>query len=543
VVRNDKDEPIQEARIWLVAHRTPDDGNGLHQVASNEKGEFEIKDLEPGAYAVRVSFPDYSPVVKEKLWLRPGEERRLDISLRPLPADLRGKKTKNGKTLAEEDWEWVLRTRTSIRSVLRFLPEPAGANPQGPSAAQGVVEVRSALVGGDLWDDPLAVGFAYELLSEPARSQLLLTGAASAAHSTGGALEAHWKPGSVNAPAFSVGLARDSVPGTGRDQLLNGYRMAMQNSAVLPGAVEIIYGVSYLGASDEQSSIHRADPGLRVQRSLGEQAQLRYSFSSAPHPFSHPASLGGVESTQLEPSPVDSQHFFGRLSRRQGELELERARHQELAAEFLLGKNGRVLAAAFLEDVQDVVLHGQGVGVSLDPQEFLQDTSGQFIYDGGAYSGAGFRAGYGTTVFNRFDTLVSYVYATGLTLREGTLASSLDLRQALTPRAAHALTARLRMTIPGSNTDMQVGYRWVSLRLVTRLDAYDPGETYADPYLDIQLRQPVPAFFFVPRGFEFRARLRNPLAQGQVGVGSDSGGTLQLSPLPRSFHGGLSFYF
>ena len=69
------------------------------------------------------------------------------------------------------------------------------------------------------------------------------------------------------------------------------------------------------------------------------------------------------------------------------------------------------------------------------------------------------------------------------------------------------------------------------------------GETRADPYLDIQLRQPVPAVAFLPRGLEVIAHLRNPFGQGQVVMALGDGSVVELAAVPRFLRGGLSFSF
>jgi hypothetical protein len=67
-----------------------------------------------------------------------------------------------------------------------------------------------------------------------------------------------------------------------------------------------------------------------------------------------------------------------------------------------------------------------------------------------------------------------------------------------------------------------------------------PGE--ADPYLNIFVRQPLPASFLSGR-MEALLDVRNLLAQGYVPVLGQDGQTLYLVQSARSIRGGVAFTF
>jgi hypothetical protein len=63
-----------------------------------------------------------------------------------------------------------------------------------------------------------------------------------------------------------------------------------------------------------------------------------------------------------------------------------------------------------------------------------------------------------------------------------------------------------------------------------------------EPFLGIQIRQPLPTMAFLPAHIEALADFRNLLAQGYVPV-SGAGDKLVLTPAYRSFRGGFSVEF
>jgi hypothetical protein len=83
-------------------------------------------------------------------------------------------------------------------------------------------------------------------------------------------------------------------------------------------------------------------------------------------------------------------------------------------------------------------------------------------------------------------------------------------------------------------------YKWIGGPAVSRLDAYGESFYGIDPYLSLQIKQPVPVLFSGRIAVE--ADAGNLLAQGYVPVSTNRGQVVLVSAY-RYFRGGLSFQF
>ncbi len=76
---------------------------------------------------------------------------------------------------------------------------------------------------------------------------------------------------------------------------------------------------------------------------------------------------------------------------------------------------------------------------------------------------------------------------------------------------------------------------------MSRQDVFGEAALGIDPNLSVTVRQPLPSFSYLGR-WEARADFRNLLSQGYVPV-ETAEGRLLLTPVVRSFRGGVSFQF
>jgi hypothetical protein len=77
---------------------------------------------------------------------------------------------------------------------------------------------------------------------------------------------------------------------------------------------------------------------------------------------------------------------------------------------------------------------------------------------------------------------------------------------------------------------------------LTPVDLFNDSAGRADPYLNLCIRQPIPANFLAGH-MEILMDLRNLLAQGYVPVMGQDGHTLYLVQSARSVRGGVAFSF
>jgi hypothetical protein len=188
----------------------------------------------------------------------------------------------------------------------------------------------------------------------------------------------------------------------------------------------------------------------------------------------------------------------------------------------------------------DVATHTAviGRGGSANP-DFLQDYfSAAFAYDGGASSSTGARLAYRQKVTDNLNATVVYSYA-GALVPVGDSAAS-GLRDELATRYRQSLAGRVSTTVPLLGTKLTTSYKWLNGPAVSRQDPYGESLYRVDPYLSMEIRQPLPSVF--PGHMEVQANMGNLLAQGYVPI-STSDGAVVLVPSYRYFRGGLSLQF
>jgi hypothetical protein len=114
------------------------------------------------------------------------------------------------------------------------------------------------------------------------------------------------------------------------------------------------------------------------------------------------------------------------------------------------------------------------------------------------------------------------------------------LRSQLTPQSRHSVAARTSTKIPHVGTTVTTTYKWIDGSAVSRLDPYGEALYRIDPFLSLQIRQPVPAI--LSGRLEIEADAGNLLGQGYVPVGTNRGQVVLVSAY-RYYRGGLSFQF
>ena len=99
----------------------------IRRAITNGEGGFAFGDLLPDVYSVRVTLASFLPAIKNNIQVQAGRLRLLDVNLSTLFSSIQLLPLTNGdaRSLMSDDWKWVLRTSSSTRPVLRFLP---GAN-------------------------------------------------------------------------------------------------------------------------------------------------------------------------------------------------------------------------------------------------------------------------------------------------------------------------------------------------------------------------------------------------------------------------------
>ena len=106
----------------------------------------------------------------------------------------------------------------------------------------------------------------------------------------------------------------------------------------------------------------------------------------------------------------------------------------------------------------------------------------------------------------------------------------------------HSLAARLSGRVPVTHTQVSASYKWINGPVVSRQDGFGEAALGIDPHLSLSIKQPLPSFGTSGR-WEALADFRNLLSQGYVPVDQAADGRMLLTPVVRSFRGGVSFQF
>jgi len=509
------------------------------QVLTNGRGRFSTAALPSGSYSIHVTLAGFLPAIQQHIQVDEQHATLLEIVLGSVLSSFEKLRRPADQPAAADDWTWVLRTAAANRSVLRWQDDPtlSGAPGAGDETAQSQqVRARIELTSGadhpgsvgDLADSP-ATAFVYDL-GLGAGSQLLMAGDYSYEDASSAAgLAAEWLPsGDPGTGPVTTLLVRESRLGP-YGPIFRGLRLSHDGQLELGDLVSVRYGAEYLvaGLNGTTSALRpRAEVAIRIAN--GWLASV--IVATDPWHNSAAVSEGALQST------LNTLDAFPTLLIRGGHPVLENGLHEELAIDHALSKRADISAAVF----HDLSTHTAviGRGPSSDP-DFLQDYFSQaFAYDGGATSSTGARLVYREKLTDNLKATVVYAYAGALAPNGNS--SAAELREQLATRYRQSVAGAISATAPRFGTKFTASYKWLNGASVSHQDPYGESMYNLDPYLSMEIRQPLPNVF--PCHMEISADVGNLLAQGYVPIATGDG-TLVLVPSYRYFRGGLSLQF
>jgi hypothetical protein len=113
----------------------------------------------------------------------------------------------------------------------------------------------------------------------------------------------------------------------------------------------------------------------------------------------------------------------------------------------------------------------------------------------------------------------------------------------LVPRQTSALAGKITAEIPGTHTRFSTSYEWVPTDRVTLVDPAGQGNLQLQPYLGVQIRQPIPTPNSWPVHVDAVADFQNLLSQGFVPAGQGNQKPVVLSSGYHYIRGGFSVQF
>jgi len=506
------------------------------RLLTNDRGRFSTSILPVGMYSITVTLAGFLPAVEQHIQVDSDHAALVQIVLGSVLSSFEKLRRPSDQQVAPDDWTWVLRTSAATRSVLRWqdVPDVTQDDSEGSQAqtAHARVEVTSGADHpgsvSDVADSP-STAFAYGM-GVGAKGQMLMAGQFSYEDASSSAgLAAEWLPsGEQGAGPVTTILVRESSLAPG-GPAFRGLRISHDDGLSLGDRVSIRYGAEFLMAG-----LNGTTTALRPRGEVAVQiaSTWRASLIAATRPWQN-----NVASADTLESAVDTLDTLPTLLIRAGRPVFENGLHEELGVDHTLGKRADVTAAVFHDFSSHTAVIGRGGAA--DGPDFLQNYfSEAFAYDGGSSSSTGARVAYTEKLNSNLNTTIVYAYA-GALAPDGDSAAA-TLRDQLDTRYRHSLAGRVSATMPRFGTKFSASYKWLSGPTVSRLDSYGESIYQIDPYLSMQIRQPLPNVF--PCHMEVQADVGNLLAQGYVPVATGDGSVL-LVPSYRFFKGGLSLQF
>jgi len=245
---------------------------------------------------------------------------------------------------------------------------------------------------------------------------------------------------------------------------------------------------------------------------------------------------------------VNALNAFPVLTLRGYQPEFEQLEHAEASLSHRFKNSGRLEIAAYHDGIKNAAVWTPAHGAALSglAGDYLPNpaTGGVFL-NMGDYRSTGYRVAYAQRLGNHVETLVAYFVGDSLNARDAinrTIPPG-NLQGALKPVRSPALAARMSARIPVTQTRLTTSYEWVQSGRVTVVDPQGQADMQLQPYLDFQVRQPLPALAFLPAHIEAVADFRNFLAQGYAPVIQSGESPLLLGAAYKSIRGGLSVEF
>jgi Carboxypeptidase regulatory-like domain len=536
VVVDAKGTPQMGATVLVASEQQP--GPPSLDLLTNGRGRFSTATLPSGSYTIKVTLAGFLPAMEQHIRVSDQHTTLLQVVLGSVFSSFEQLRGQPAQKVSADDWTWVLRTSPDTRSVLRWTEGPVLTDAQmsgTEAAAQKQADhLQMELTSGA--DHPGSIGAAADSpataivydMGVGATARLLMAGEFSYSGSApAGGFAAEWLPsGEAGAGPVVLLEARQSQFGP-MGPIFRGLRISESDKLAIGDRVSIRYGAEFLTAG-----FGRTTQSLRPHGEVAVHLAPSWlaSMIVAAGPEQETAGQGALQATlnNLDEFPI--------LMVRDGRPVLENGWHEEFAIEHALTKDAEIGAAVFHDRSMHTAVIGRGNMVNPD---FLQDYfSDAFAYDGGASISTGVRVTYRQKFSDNLNATLVYAYAGALAPNDDI--AEARLRDELSTQSRQSVAGRLTGRIPRVGTQLSAGYKWLNGPTVSQVDGYGESLYHIDPYLSMEIRQPLPKS--LPCHMEVMADAGNLLAQGYIPL-STSDGRVVLVPSYRYFRGGLSLQF
>jgi hypothetical protein len=527
-------------------------GSAAHalKVFTDDRGFYSVASLLPGTYSVKVSAPSFLPTLREKIGVRAGAKLMVNVTLTTLfeaiqLVPLRG-------PVDDDDWKWTLRS-VSNRPILRVLEDGTTVVAQsGESAAdhdlKGVLTFMAGSPGQGFGSPDMSAGFALErslLSSGTVRLNGNLGYGADGQHIPAAVLRTSYtnRFNGVFEPSVAITALRLNSPNlnTMPGATLQALSVTSSDRIVLGDKLEMKLG-SELQTIQFMGRVHAFKPFGSADLHITPSTVLEYQYaSSVPNMgLEDRSGEGRLGDGRFDSASSDLSETAPRMSITGFSPAVERAHHQEVSISQRIGKNN-VQVAFYSDSFVDPVLTGVGE-MTAESGDVLPDVySGTFSVQGNDFSTRGMRVVLQRKLYSDLTATLDYAYGGVLDLSRPDVQLQ-DAREWIRAERRQAVAAKFSGTVPKAKTYWIASYRYTGGRTLTPVDLFNGSAGQSDPYLNLFIRQPIPASFLAGH-MEILMDLRNLLAQGYVPVMGRDGRTLYLVQSARSVRGGVAFSF
>lgn len=550
-VSDDHGNPLMGATVLIIGPLlipTATAGDRIERVITDAKGKFAVADLIPGWYSLQVVSPSRLPAHRNGIRVEPGQTSNLKFVLGDVFAPLRFQlPDDSGKSLGD-GWKWVLRTSAATRPILRYQQDVQNATASSAQtskpSSQRLIGVGPGPWGGDPQaGDPGVESIVAYLRSASPGSEVLTVGSVAAngvAASTVGTEYRKALPAGdlqqVSLTVHQLGYAGDGIaPSAGGGISASSVRAmvatvtqsrSLSPNLTLTGGMDVYY---LNGAGEVFAAQPRARLAVRVSRSTDLAFQV--GRPSADGFESLPGRIANLGSLPL-------------LTLRGYRAAFEQIGHSEFSLTHQMSRSARFEVAAYRDGVRNAAVWGSArpPAASWLAGNYMLNPAGDGIYlNMGDYRSAGYRVAYAQRFGHRLETLVTYT--TGDALRARECAADRSSGRDLQPVRSASLAGKVSARLPGTQTQLTTSYEWVQRGRLTTVDPYGQADMRLQPFLDVQIRQPLPAPAFFPAHIEAVADFRNLLSQGYSPLTQSGEKSLLLGSVYSSVRGGFSVEF
>lgn len=525
----------------------------VQRVITDAGGRFAVERLATGWYSLRVTSPTRLPAMRNRVRVDAGQTAWQNFVLSDILASLHLEMPQGNVSSWGEDWKWVLRTAAATRPVLRYQevkakPRSKASKKPLPESKRLIAMMPGASRRDALAEDPgLGSVLAYlRPLSDD--SDLLVAGSMAANGLLASSLATAFRTDLIMGDPQELALVIHQLSfaeggpmpsGDGRDGLnrAQGVVLSYAHSRRISGSLTVTGGmeVDYLNAVQGAVSVR---PRVRLEYQLSPSSVL------AVH---HGAMQPQGDDTLVE--RVGALNAFPRVTLRDYRARLERLKHTEVSFARRISRTSRVELAAYRDYFENSVVWGVGRTTALGGLvgDFLPNPADDgATFNAGNYYSSGIRAVYAQDIGSHVKAAFLYSLGDALVAESHEFGGEItgrSLRAFLRPHRTQSVAGKVTALIPVCRTQITTSYEWLPYGRVTGVDPYAQSSMQLQPYLGIQIRQPLPPLAFFPARIEALADFRNLLAQGYVPLRGTSEESLLLTPAYRSFRGGFSVLF